>query len=118
MKYLLKGKKGCKTFNDVFVLTNNFQGNTKWEQELGNIGDDEWKMYNIVINSLKEVKLRDFQYKITNRILLTRSFLHRINKTDDNLYQILSTTDGNYTTSFLYSVLMLDDFGAFYKNGC
>lgn len=87
VKYLLKDKKGCKPFYDVFAQTSTFQGNTKWEQEFGNIGDDEWKTHNLVIKSLKEVKLKDFQYKITNKILVTRSFLHRINKTDDNLCQ-------------------------------
>ena len=35
--------------------------------------------------SLKEVKLRDFQYKITNKILVNKSFLHRINRTDGSL---------------------------------
>ena len=71
----------------MFALTNNFQKNIIWEQELGNIGDDEWRMHSSVVKSLKEVKLKDFQYKITNKILVTRSFLHRINKTVDNLCQ-------------------------------
>ena len=43
------------------------------------------KIYNSVIPTLKEIKLRDFQYKITNKILVTKSFLYRINKVDDNL---------------------------------
>ena len=38
-----------------------------------------------VIIALNEVKLKDFQYKITNKILVTKSFLYRINKTEDNL---------------------------------
>ena len=80
MKYLLNGKKGCKPFYDVFALTNIFQRNTKWEQELGNIGDDEWRMHSLVNKSLKEVKLKDFQYKFINKILVSRSFLHPINK--------------------------------------
>ena len=41
--------------------------------------------YHSVIISLNEVKLKDFQYKITNKILVTKSFLYRINKTNDNL---------------------------------
>ena len=43
------------------------------------------KIYNSVIPTLNEIKLRDFQYKITNKILVTKSFLYRINKVDDNL---------------------------------
>lgn len=85
VKYLMKDKKGCKPFYDVFASTNSFQENSKWDQEFGNIGVDEWKTHYKVIKSLREIKLRDFQYKITNKILVTRSFLHRINKTDDNL---------------------------------
>ena len=34
---------------------------------------------------IKEVKLKDFQYKVTNKILVTKFFLHRINKVDNNL---------------------------------
>ena len=45
------------------------------------------KGYNSVIPTLKEIKLRDFQYKITNKILVTKSFLYRIHKVDDNLCQ-------------------------------
>ena len=38
-----------------------------------------------VIKSLKEVKFKDFQYKVNNKILVTKSFLYRINKIDNNL---------------------------------
>ena len=38
-----------------------------------------------VIKALNKVNLKDFQYKITNKILVTQSFSYRINKTDDNL---------------------------------
>ena len=34
---------------------------------------------------MKEVKLKDFQYKVTNKILVTKSFLYRINKIDNDL---------------------------------
>ena len=37
---------------------------------------------------MKEIKLEDFQYKITNKILVTKYFLHRINKINNNLYHI------------------------------
>ena len=87
VKYLLNGKKGCRLFYDILASSTIFQGNTKWEQELINMSDEEWERHNKVISSLKEVKLKDFQYKITNKILVTKSFLYRINKADDNLCQ-------------------------------
>ena len=31
------------------------------------------------------MKLKDFQYKVTNKILVTKSFLYRINKIDNDL---------------------------------
>ena len=34
---------------------------------------------------MKDVKLKVFQYKTTNKILVTKYFLHRINKIDNNL---------------------------------
>ena len=40
--------------------------------------------YNSVITELKEVALKDFHYKINNKILVTKYFLHRIGKIDKN----------------------------------
>ena len=51
------------------------------------ISEAEMNAYNVVIPTLKEIKLRNFQFKITNKILVTKSFLYRIHKVDDNLYQ-------------------------------
>ena len=56
------------------VPTKLVQSSTKWEQEIGKIGEEEMKTYNSVIPTIKEIKLRDFQYKITNKILVTKSF--------------------------------------------
>ena len=36
------------------------------------------------IRNIKEVKLKDFQFKINNHILVTKSFLFKINKTDND----------------------------------
>ena len=54
-------------------------------QEVGMIGNQEYKKYYQVIQSVKEVKLKDFQYKTTNKILVTKYFLHRINKIGNKL---------------------------------
>lgn len=81
---LIKDKKGCRRFYDIMVSANKFTPNDKWLREVGNINEMEWNNFYLVIKSLKEVKLKDFQYKINNKILVTKSFLHKINKIDEN----------------------------------
>ena len=49
----------------------------KWLQEINDITVVEWKMYNKKLNQINEVKLKDFQYKILNRILVTNRFLYK-----------------------------------------
>ena len=56
----------------------------KWINEIGDIQIDEWKKINKKLNHIKEVKLRDFQFKINNCILVTNSFLFKIKKKDTN----------------------------------
>lgn len=43
------------------------------------------KKYNKVRITLKNVKLKDIQYKINNKILVTKSFLFKINKMNNEL---------------------------------
>ena len=40
---------------------------------------------NRIIKDIKETKLKEFQFKINNRILVTKSFLYKINKVDDGM---------------------------------
>ena len=37
--------------------------NNKWEREIGNLTEEELLSYNLVINDLKEVALKDLQFK-------------------------------------------------------
>ena len=62
----------------------------KWMQELGFINEEENKSFNKVICSIKEIRLKDFQYKVTNKILVTKSFLHKINKVDNSICEYCS----------------------------
>ena len=55
----------------------------KWMQELGFINEEEYKNFNKVICSIKEIRLKDFQHKVMNKILVTKLFLHEINKVDN-----------------------------------
>ena len=49
-------------------------------QDFGFINEEDYKIFNNVIQNIKEIKLKDFQFKVTNKILVTNSFLHKINK--------------------------------------
>ena len=66
------------------TAANTFVLNNKWERAIAGITEREWMNYFSVIKLIKEVKLKDFQYKVTNKILVTKSFLYRINKIDND----------------------------------
>lgn len=83
LQYLIKSRKGSRIFYDILVGVNKFIPQAKWQVEMGNIGEEEWKMYYRTLKSFHETKLRDFQYKINNKILVTNSFLFKINKIDN-----------------------------------
>ena len=85
IQQVLKDRKGCRRFYDVMTGANKLEPNYKWIQEIGNFSNQELNNYNRVIKSIKEVKLKDFQYKINNKILVTKSFLYKINKIDNDL---------------------------------
>ena len=86
INFLRKDKKGSRTFYDILV------GNKipappseKWIKELDDIEQDEWNSYNRIIKDIKETKLKEFQFKINNRILVTKSFLYKVNKVDEGM---------------------------------
>ena len=80
---ILKDKKGCKKIYESFIKSKKDLPN-RWQRDLGDISKEEKSQYNSALNDIKEVKLKDFQYKINNRILATNSFLYKINKIDSN----------------------------------
>ena len=41
---------------------------------MGYINDQEWNTYNTTINDLNEVIRNDFQFKLINKILATKTF--------------------------------------------
>ena len=57
----------------------------KLMQEFGFINEEDYKIFNKIIQNIKEIKLKDFQFKVTYKILVTNSFLHKINKIDSNM---------------------------------
>ena len=78
LQYLIKSKKGSRIFYDILVGVNEYIPQAKWQTEMGAIGEEEWKMYHRTLKLFHEIKLRDFQYKINNKILVTNSFLYKI----------------------------------------
>ena len=52
---------------------------------MDDIRENEWKLYFLTIKQWHEVKLRDFQYKINNKILVTNSFLFKIDEIDSEI---------------------------------
>ena len=83
VKKLIKNKKGSRVFYDTFVNINEYIPQGKWQEEIGDINENEWKTYFQNIKHWHEVKIRDFQYKIDNKIFVTNSFLHKIKKIDN-----------------------------------
>ncbi|MCU7800661.1 MAG: hypothetical protein KZQ70_11065, partial [gamma proteobacterium symbiont of Lucinoma myriamae] len=81
----LKDKKGSRRIYDKLIGINEQTVSNRWSRELGNISIEDWKKYNDVLNELKEVKLKDFQFKINNKIIATKSFLYKINRVDNDL---------------------------------
>ena len=92
---------------NIFVFSN------KWEREILGITERELSNYYSVIKSIKEVKLKDFQYKVTSKSLATRSFLHKINRMDDNLCEQCHQKSKTIRHLFLYNVKMSPILGRF-----
>ena len=84
-KLLCKDKKGSRTLYDIIVGNQDSSPpSQKWVNILGNTTHEEWNSYNDTIKNIKEVKLQEFQFKVNNHILVTKSFLHKTNKVDND----------------------------------
>ena len=56
----------------------------RWQRDLGEIPKEERSKHDKVLNNMNEVKLKDFQFKINNKIFTTSSFLCKINVIDNH----------------------------------
>ena len=83
--HVIKYKKGSRNIYDLFVGVDEINSHVKWQAALGDTTENEWKTHHPHITNMKEIKLRDFQYKINNKILVTNSFLRKINRIDSGL---------------------------------
>ena len=86
INYLCKDKKGCRTFYDI-LISNAIPTppSERWMKELGEIDQEEWNSFNKMVKNIEEIKLKEFQFKINNHILVTKSFLYKINKVDNGM---------------------------------
>ena len=89
--YLLRIRRGCRDIYDKIVPVNEIIVPKNRINEIGEISAHKWKNYNKNLNNIKEVKLRDFQFKINNRILVTNTFLFKIKKEGKQLMLILQS---------------------------
>ena len=86
IKLLCKDKKGSRRLYDIIIGNDNSTPPAqKWVDITGNITQEEWNNINAQTKIIGEVKLKDFQFKINNYIIVTKSFLFKINKTDTNI---------------------------------
>ena len=85
-KLILNTKgKASKQFYEI--LTDNKiipTSELKWEKLFPASSDGHKKQYHF-ISKIKEIRLRNFQFKIIHRILPTNSLLHKMNITQNNL---------------------------------
>ena len=85
IKILCKDKKGSRTIYDILIGNKDLTPPPqKWVNIIGNISENEWNSYNTVTKNMKEVKLQEFQFKVNNHILVTKSFLLQIKKVNNN----------------------------------
>ena len=85
VKILCKDKKGSRTIYDVLIENKDLTPPPrKWVNIIGNISENEWNSYNTMTKKIKEVKLQEFQFKVNNQKLVTKSFLLKIKKVDND----------------------------------
>ena len=85
IKILCKDKKDSRTIYDILIGNKDLTPPLrKWVNTIGNISENEWNSYNTLIKNIKEVKLQEFQFKVNYHILVTKSFLLKIKKVDND----------------------------------
>lgn len=85
VKNLIKNEKGCKRFYEVIAKTRLTALPTKWFQDLSDIREKEYLKVCKRLEEIHEIKLRDFLFKLNTKIIVTKSFLLKINKSENDL---------------------------------
>ena len=109
VKFILKNKRGCRDIYDTLIPVDETIAPVKWLQEINDITVVEWKMYNKNLNQIKEVKLKDFQYKILNRILVTNRFLYKTKRKETDKCSYCNT-ESESISHLLFSCEKVNEF--------
>ena len=93
---LLKDKKGCRRIYKILLPNFKNKAKLKWSQQLQYIDDNKWKtICSAPFECTGDIKLRWFQFRITQRILSTNYFLKMIKVSSEDrcsfCYQVQET---------------------------
>ena len=71
LKYKANSKKGRRMFYELLTGVNDFNSQEKWRNKIRMIQENDWRRFNSSLQKIKEIELKNFHFKITNRILVT-----------------------------------------------
>ena len=80
------------------------------------INDQDLNRDNTNINDLSEVILKDFQSNINNKILVKKTFLHKIRKVEDIYVHIVNRNQKQFYI-YLLNAIKSKNFGNLYIYG-
>ena len=58
-------------FYELLTGVNDFNSQEKWRNKIRMIQENDWRRFNSSLQKIKEIELKNFHFKITNRILVT-----------------------------------------------
>lgn len=109
VKFILKSIRGCRDIYDTLIPVDEASIPVKWLQEMNDTTTEEWKMYCKRLNQIREVKLKDFQYKILNRILVINRFLYKIKRKESDKCSYCNK-ESESITHLLFSCEIVNEF--------
>ena len=116
VKILCKDKKGSRRFYDILISNKEPTLPVQsWVNSVGNITQEEWNKINTETKKIKEVKLKDFQFKVNNHIIVTKSFLFKINKVDNDRCSYCNQ-DSETKSHIFYNCSKIKEFWATLQN--
>ena len=101
---LISSVKGCKDFYSILIADKEEPPNcqTKWENIIDSTSVNWKTVHQMPFKTCVDAKLKCFQHRFINRILATKSFLHKINITDSPLCEMCNQEVETIEHVFLY----------------
>lgn len=81
---LVKNNKGRRKYYNVLANTNTIVIPRRWYNEIGVIHENEYLLICKQLEYIQDIKLKDFQYKLNIKIIVTKTFLHRVKIVGDD----------------------------------